>query len=187
MPSEIDTIEHELLAVRCQLGEPKAFEELVARWHTPLWLYARRMSDRSEIADQLIQDIWVRVLRGLPKLREPSKLVSWMFGIARRVMMDRLRQKYREMASLENALEDSQPIADEFDESEHRDEITNMLDKLDTLPLPQRELLTLYYLEESSIEAVSQVLEIPIGTVKSRLHHARKALQLALQPKESLP
>jgi RNA polymerase sigma factor (sigma-70 family) len=185
MQANVSEIEHELLAIRCQLGELAAFDELVARWHAPLWQYVRRMADRNEIADELLQETWLRVLRGIANLQEPAKLVPWMFGIARRVMMDRLRQKYRQEAMLENALEDLRPSVDEFDESERRDDIANILDKLEGLPLSQRELLTLYYLDELSVEEVGQVLGIPGGTIKSRLYHARKMLKNAMLTKET--
>jgi RNA polymerase sigma factor (sigma-70 family) len=100
-------------------------------------------------------------------------------------MMDRLRQKYRQEALLENALDDLKVTADEGDEHERRDDIANVLDKLENLPLAQRELLTLYYLDELSIEEVGEVLGIPIGTVKSRLFHARRILKQSLLTKEN--
>ena len=184
MPMDSDAIEQELLAIRCQLGEIAAFEELVARWHTPMWQYVRRMADHNELADELIQETWLRVLRGIAGLREPARLVPWMFGIARHVMMDRLRQKYRQEALLENALDDLTAPADE-DEHERRDDIANVLGKLESLPLSQRELLTLYYLDELSIEEVGQVLGVPAGTVKSRLFHARRVLKQSLLTKET--
>jgi RNA polymerase sigma factor (sigma-70 family) len=186
MPAETQSIEQELLAIRCQLGEMAAFDELVARWHTPMWQYARRMVDRNEVADELIQETWLRILRGITSLREPRQIVPWMFGIARRVMIDRVRQKYRQEALLENAVHDLHG-GDEVETSyERSDEIANVLEKLDGMPLPQRELLTLYYLDELSIEEVGQVLGIPTGTVKSRLYHACQTLKEAVMTKENL-
>jgi len=186
MPVDSETIEQELLAIRCQLGEVAGFEELVARWHDPLWQYIRRMADQNDLADELIQETWLRVLRGIPNLREPARLVPWMFGIARNLLMDRLRQKYRQEALLENALDDLKSTADEEHVYERRDELANVLDKLEKLPRPQCELLTLYYLNELSIEQIGQVLEIPNGTVKSRLFHARRVLKDSLLTKEPL-
>src|SRR6185436_15384103 len=84
----------ELLAVRCQLGERAALDALVARWHLPLWKYARRVTGTDDAASDAIQEAWLRVLRGLPGLREPARLRPWIFGIARRVLMDRLRAQY---------------------------------------------------------------------------------------------
>ena len=79
MPIHSNALEHELLAIRCQLGERAAFDELVDRWHAPLWGYVRRMADRDELAEELLQETWLRVLRGIAKLREPASLVPWLF------------------------------------------------------------------------------------------------------------
>ena len=80
----------ELLAIRCQLGEPAAFEDLIARWHAPLWSFIRRLVGDDESARDIFQDVWVRVIRGIPQLRDGSKLRAWLFGITRRTVMDRL-------------------------------------------------------------------------------------------------
>jgi RNA polymerase sigma-70 factor (ECF subfamily) len=184
MPTDAQNAEIEFLAIRCQLGESSAFDELVARWHTPLWQYIQRMADGNELADELLQETWLRVLRGIAKLRDPTRLVPWMFGIAHHVLMDRLRQKYTQAASLDDVLEECPVNANPEDESDLRDEISHMLQQLDRMTMPQRELLTLYYLDELSIDDVAQVLEIPIGTVKSRLFTARKALKQVVSTKE---
>lgn len=185
MPDHHQSIELELLAIRCQLGEMSAFDELIARWHTPIWQYVRRMADGNELADELTQETWLRVLRGIPELREPGQVVPWMFGIARRVLADRLRQKYRQEALLENAYNDLRDGDEGEIAYDRSDEIANLLDKLDGLPLPTRELLTLYYLQELSVDEIGQVLGIPAGTVKSRLYHARLALKEAVMAKEN--
>ena len=87
-------LEDEWIAVRCQLGEREAFDELIQRWHGPIWQYVRSLTD--EDAEQDInQDIWLRVLRGIGGLRDPAKLRPWLFGIAHRTWIDTLRKKYR--------------------------------------------------------------------------------------------
>src|SRR6188768_2354444 len=87
-------IADELLAVRCQLGEARAFEELIERWHLPLWGYRRQMTGEDDSAAEMLQEVWLRVLRGIARLREPGLLRAWLFGIARRAAMDRLRRLY---------------------------------------------------------------------------------------------
>ena len=84
----------ELLVVRCQLGEPDAFDALIARWHRPLWLYIRRMTGRDDAAQDLLQEVWLRVVRGIARLRDGLRFRGWLFGIARRALMDRLRREY---------------------------------------------------------------------------------------------
>ena len=66
-----DTLEDELLAIRCQLGEPGAFDALIERWHGPLWKYARRLTGDDDAASETVQDVWLRILRGISRLREP--------------------------------------------------------------------------------------------------------------------
>ena len=60
----------EWLAVRCQLGEPAAFDALIERWHGPLWGFVRRVVGDDDAARDILQDIWVRVIRGFPRLRD---------------------------------------------------------------------------------------------------------------------
>jgi DNA-directed RNA polymerase specialized sigma24 family protein len=78
----------ELLAIRCQRSEPGAFDDLIARWHGPLWAFVRRLAGGDDAARDIFQDVWLRVIRGIPRLRDGTKLKAWLFGIARRTVMD---------------------------------------------------------------------------------------------------
>ncbi|MDY7096355.1 MAG: RNA polymerase sigma factor [Acidobacteriota bacterium] len=178
------TAEAELLAIRCQLGEAQAFDQLVERWHGPLWRFVVRMMQDPAAAEELMQDIWLRILRGLPGLRNPAKLVSWMFSIARRAVMDRLRRRYAEAdwVSLED--EPVDPVSDSATGQElaltQLESLEQLHDAVAELALAERETVTLFYLHELSLQEVAEVLEIPVGTVKSRLHRARTRLRRAL-------
>lgn len=172
----------ELLAVRCQLGERQALDALVARWHLPLWKYARRLTGGDEAADDAVQDVWLRILRGLPGLREPARLRPWIFGIARRVLMDRLRAQY---AALPLADVDVDGLADHDDPGATPEDIDQLHEALEALPLLEREVLVLFYLDELSLAELADVLAIPVGTAKSRLFRARRILRRRFdQPKE---
>jgi len=177
-------IADELLAVRCQLGEPDAFDALIARWHEPLWRYARRVTGDDGGADDTVQEVWVRVLRGIGRLRDRTRLRPWIFGIARRVLMDRLRAKYAEPEGV--AIEDTE-IAGPDDTSDQDEAISVMHEELALLPLAEREVVVLFYLEELTLSELAQILEIPIGTVKSRLFRARQALRRHLTNKGLQP
>ncbi len=126
------------------------------------------------------QEVWLRVLRGIARLREGDKLRAWLFGIAHRVLMDRLREQYAhaqapEAALAEQAAPDPEPDIEQ--------ELDAMLDHLARLPVIENEVLTLFYLRELSLDEVSQALAIPVGTVKSRLFRARKMLRHELESK----
>jgi len=170
--------EDELLVVRCQLGEPEAFDDLIGRWHGPLWQYIRRMSGRDEEAQDILQDVWLRVIRGIPRVRDGSRLRGWLFGIARRVLMDRLRRQYALPAA-------SDVNADDLAAEPHSPDREPSFEALDVaieaLPLIERETLTLFYLRDLSLAEIAEALEIPVGTVKSRLFRARRMARAVMQ------
>ena len=171
------------LAVRCQLGEREAFDLLIERWHGPLWTYARRVTGSDDAAHEVVQEAWLRILRGLPRLRDAARLRPWLFGITRRTLMDRLRGQYAapgpsdvdlDTLAAAGAGEVSGSGADaEADEA-------GLLEGLAGLPVTEREVLTLFYLRELSLAEVAELLDIPVGTVKSRLHRARRMLRQAI-------
>jgi RNA polymerase sigma-70 factor (ECF subfamily) len=174
-----DTRADELLAVRCQLGERAAFDELIARWHEPLWRYLRRLANRDDVAADLAQDTWIRVLRGIAKLREPASLRAWLFGIARRAAMDRFRSEYARPVHSDADLDSL--AAPPTDEPELEADLTELDAAMSTLSIGDREVLTLFYLRELSIDEMASLLGTPTGTVKSRLFRARHALRGGLQ------
>jgi RNA polymerase sigma factor (sigma-70 family) len=166
----------ELLAIRCQLGEREAFDALIARWHDPIWRYLRRLTDSDDQAADLAQDTWLKILRGIATLREPASLRAWLFGIARRVAMDRLRRQYARPTDPDTVLDDLP--APETDSTLEAD-LAALETKLGMLPLRERETLALFYLRELSIEEIAGLLAVPAGTVKSRLFRARQLLRNA--------
>lgn len=168
----------ELLAIRCQLGERDAFDSLIVRWHEPLWRYLRQLTHSDDAAADLAQDTWVRVLRGIGSLREPARLRPWLFGIARRAAMDKLRRQYTRSEDPDVLLEE---LPAPEDETSLEDELAALGAGLGTLPLRERETLTLFYLRELTIEQIAVLLEVPAGTIKSRLHRARQLLRKQLE------
>lgn len=164
----------ELLVLRCQLGERAALTELVRAWHEPVWTYVRRMLD-AERADDVAQEVWLAVLKGLPRLKDPARFPPWLFTIARRAVTNRLRDEYGR----------AEPPAQE----EAPDEVTALIDRtaliegLSALPHREREILVLFYLEDLSIEDCAEICAIPPGTVKSRLNRARRLLRDHLNEK----
>ena len=175
----------ERLAIRCLLGEAAGFDELIARWHPGVWRYARRMAGSDDAADDAAQEVWLRVVRGLPRLEDPSRIRAWIFGIARRVLMDRLRARYSApaLADVElDALEGSVT-----DDTDLRARIDDMESALVALPVVERDVLALFYLDELSLAEVASIAAVPIGTVKSRLFRARNLLRAALEPARRNP
>jgi RNA polymerase sigma factor (sigma-70 family) len=170
-------VEDDLLVVRCQLGEREAFDELIARWHEPLWTYVRRLAASDDSAADVVQDTWLRAVRAIGRLREPGSLRAWLFGIARRALMDRLRVRYREPTV---PLDDHDAIAE--DAADDLD-LSALHGELEALPLPEREVLVLFYLRELTLQELADITGVPVGTIKSRLFRARNSLRRRLEAK----
>lgn len=173
---------NELLALRCQRGERAAWEELVAAFERPLHYYLRRLLAREEDALAVLQDTWVRVFSSLPALREPARLAPWLYSLARHAWLTHigLREADRlEFSGLEEGPEPEDPGAIE-------DDAQAVHWGLEKLAAPQRELLTLFFLRDLSLREIAQVLDIPVGTVKSRLSKARAELRSVLERTESM-
>ncbi|UCD49683.1 MAG: sigma-70 family RNA polymerase sigma factor [Phycisphaerales bacterium] len=172
-----------LLVLRCRRGQGEALEELVQKWEKPLLYYIRRHVDDEHEPVQILQRTWVKVLQGLRNLREPRRLAAWLYSIARKTALSRLRARYSEQVLFENniAIEDycDADAGAIFDDAE---QIHYGLNKLSLI---HREILTLFFLQDLSLEEIAGVLEIPVGTVKSRLHHAKRMLKTVLEQEES--
>ena len=180
--STSDTRADELLAIRCQLGERDAFDALIGRWHEPVWRYLRRLADSDDSAADLVQDTWLKVLRGIASLRDPASLRPWLFGIARRVAMDRLRRKYVRNVDEDAVLDD---IAAPEPDADLEADLAAMETSLNALPLRERETLALFYLRELTIDQIAELLAVPAGTIKSRLFRARNLLRQELKGERS--
>jgi RNA polymerase sigma-70 factor (ECF subfamily) len=153
-------------------------EELVRTWERPLLYYIRRLVHDETEAWDILQKTWLRVLRGISELIDPRSLSPWLFRVARNTAFShtRLRQPMHEPLTHQEALVNGQPSEQfEYEDAEqvHR--------ALLSLSLPHREVLTLFFLEDLSVEEVATVLGVPPGTVKSRLHYAKAALRKVLQ------
>jgi RNA polymerase sigma-70 factor (ECF subfamily) len=171
----------ELLILRCLLGERPAFEALIHRWSGPLRRHLQRVMGDQDVADDLLQDVWLRVLQGLARLQDPSRFRSWLFSIAHRAVMDHLRGRY---ALGHEADVDSQDLASDVPDEEQVQAHIDIERGLNLLPVTEREVVTLFHLEQLSLSEVAASLSIPVGTVKSRLHRARSLLRLALSEKD---
>ena len=168
----------QLVVVRCQLGERDAFDLLVKRWTEPLFRHAMTFARDRDQANDLVQDIWLRVLRNLHTLRDSARFRAWLFGIAHRVLMDRLREQY---GRRDDDI-DLSSIAFEPDDPAVGIDIER---GLAALPMIEREVLTLFHIEQFTLADIAQALGVPLGTVKSRLFRARALLRAHFQTKET--
>jgi len=174
MDRSTDRVRDELLAVRCQSGEPDAFRELIAQFERPLRYYLQKLLGNDDRAYDVLQDVWLHAVRKIRGLVEPAALRVWLYRLAHGLAVDSIRRRQvRQSAEQDRAVSEDAAGADpEFTQIDaiaiHR--------ALDELEPRQREALVLFFLEEMSLEDIADVVGCPIGTVKSRLHYAKRAL-----------
>ncbi|MEN6576095.1 MAG: RNA polymerase sigma factor [Phycisphaerales bacterium] len=173
----------ELLVLRCRQRRQDALEELIRTWERPLLYYVRRLVDKDEDARQILQETWLKVFQGLVGLRNPASLPAWLYGIARNTAISHLRARCQERALFES--DDGTQYSDGDDAHLRFDNAERIHFGLGRISLVHREVLTLFFLQDLSLEEIAAVLEIPAGTVKSRLHHAKRALKAVLEQEGS--
>ena len=152
----------------CQSGSAKAMEMLVSRWQKRLWKYACNLTGDNEAAWDITQESWLSIIKGLRKLQDPASFKAWAYRITTNKAIDWIKKK-----SAARKVE-----LDEVQDLQHKDEkdagLKELLDKID---MKKRTVLNLYYFEQLSVPEIGIALRIPRGTVKSRLHSARKELK----------
>jgi RNA polymerase sigma factor (sigma-70 family) len=170
-------LECELLVVRCQRGDAAAFSSLVAMWERPLFYYLRRLAPSEAETWDILQETWLKTFRSLSSLRDPRALPAFLYKTARNAAVSRLRLRQRE-EELTSPAECVASPADEVTAFENAEQVHHALDQL---PIAQREALTLYFLQDLSLDEIATVLGVPLGTVKSRLHYGKFTIRRILQ------
>lgn len=180
MPTDPRTLRDEWLVLRCQLGEPAAFDELMRRWESRLLYYLRRLVPQEADAWDALQRTWLAVYRDLPRLREPRALRAWLYRVARNQAAGHCRREFALRARIDDEA-DPEGVA-EPDWTPDLDQAGRVHDAIGGLSLPHREVITLHFLEQMPLEEIAEVIGAPVGTVKSRLHYAKRILKQRLEP-----
>jgi RNA polymerase sigma-70 factor (ECF subfamily) len=182
MASPADWLDERLLVLRCQTGDPIAFEELVLLYQPRLRYFLRALLRGESDVDDRLQEIWLDVYRGLARLTEPAAFSSWLYRIARNRAFRALRRRREPPRSLDGI---DLPINEDGDASWSAEDAEYMHIALDSLAPEHREVLLLRFIEEMSYEDIARVTGCPVGTVRSRLHYAKRALRGELERRNS--
>lgn len=175
MLTERELILCEYLVLRCRRRDAQAATELAALFQHPLLYYLRRLTGSEHDAWDALQETWLTVFRSLHTLREPRALPAFIYRVARNQAILLLRKRHADQdLCLACDLPNPESSTEESFSAEDASEVYRGLDQLS---LAHREVLTLYFLQDLSIDDIAAALEIPAGTVKSRLHYAKKALR----------
>ena len=164
----------DLLVLEAQNGNEKALECLVEFFHSQMVKFASNLSGNHAMAKDAVQDVWLNIGKKLSRLEDPRAFKSWVYRALRWRVLDLLKVKSYQFKTI-----DDMEIKVELDESEIENKQLRRL--INELPEDGRSVIYLYYLAEFSLAEIATLLEIPIGTVKSRLDRARVNLREKLE------
>ena len=185
--SDPRVIYDQLLAIRCRRGDRQAWQELIARFEMPLFCYLRRLVRNEADAWDVLQQTWLCAYRGTGSLHDPSTIAVWLHRIARNLAISHYRASgnHRALEPLPDETQLPETADDPPDmQAEMLDNARSVHRAMDHLSPPHREVLTLHFLQELSLEEMASVLDVSVGTLKSRLHYARRALRDVLNKEE---
>jgi len=167
-------------------GDPAAFRELIQLYRDQIHRLAYRMLHNQHDSEDVVQETFVRVYLNLNQYDETQKFSTWIYRIGKNLCIDLLRKK-KEAHSLDSGLDDDKersfydklPSGEMGPENrvllnELREQLRKAIDKLSD---KYRTIVTLYYLNDLSLEEISSTLGLPVTTVKSRLHRGREQLR----------
>jgi RNA polymerase sigma-70 factor (ECF subfamily) len=176
MPDEVERLYERVLVLRCQTGDEAAFAELVDRYGPRLRYFVRRMLDAGD-PDDVLQDVWLDVFRGLPRLADVGAFPAWLYRLAR----DRvLRHWRRRRPPLQPLVEVDVPAPAQKEDFTAED-AGRIHTALAALAAEHREVIVLRFLEEMSYDDIARVVGSPVGTVRSRLHYAKQAIRRIIE------
>ncbi len=176
MTADEDRIFDDYLAASARAGDAGAFNALARRWQGRLVSHAWRLTGDAEAARDIAQDAWGSIARGIKRLDDSAAFPAFAFRIVTRRAADHIRNRRRTRA-LETALAAEPVLIAEL--SDASASASALQAALAALPPEQRAAVALFYVEDLSVAEIAAALEIPAGTVKTRLMAARDKLKAA--------
>lgn len=188
------TIETRLVKL-ARSGDQAAFESLVELYKDRMYYLALRMLNNAQEAEDAVQETFLRVYSNLDRYNEAHKFSTWIYRIANNLCIDRLRKR-KPIYSLDAETTDGDKMdgysmlrshdatpEDQFVASELQDTVRVAIDKL---PDKYRNVVILRYLHDLSLQEISDILDMPVTTVKTRVHRGREALRKKLDASKLL-
>jgi len=163
-------------------GRSEAWDALFHRYQLPLYVYVFELVRSEQASLDIVQETFIAAARHIGGLREDNRFGSWLFGIAHQKCIQHWRKRGREEPLDEACVEarsDTDPDPLELLIREERE--AEFMQALSHLPEPQRAVLLLHFVEDFSLEEIAGVTGVALGTVKSRLYYAKKALRDLLE------
>lgn len=169
--------QEDLLVLAAQSGNSEAFTFLCKHYQQGVTRFAYKLCSDPQIVQDAVQNAWLKLAKNLHKLKDPRAFKSWLFKTVRWSVYDLMRAAKRDKDIIENDIDVVDIVASTKSES------LDIASLIEQLPEIDKQVIHLFYLEEMQLTQIAEVLEVPLGTVKSRLFRARKALQKSVEEK----
>ena len=189
-------LDDHLLISRAQRGDRSAFNALIRKHETRAYQYAFRLTRNPEEAADVGADAFVRIYNALHNFKGQSAFTTWMYRILTNCYLDvKKKEKNRQTTSLESVLQTpdgeverqiEDPGASPYEDTERNERERSIEDAVSLLPEYQRAMIVMYHAESMTYEEIAAALDLPVGTVKSRLNRARISLRELLVKNEEL-
>lgn len=173
--SNIDT----LLVKQYQDGDSTALPKLVNRWHKEFCNKAYWLTKDSNLSKDIAQDCWKIIIDKIEDLKDPKSFKSWAFRIVYSKSLDALRYNKKKRNELQSYAFNRTEVEEEI--IDNSDLKKNLLKIVNELPEQQQQVIRLFYVEDYSLKEIGALLNISIGTAKSRLFHARETLKTKIK------
>ncbi len=172
----------EALVMAYQTGDRTALTLLVKRWHKQFCNTSFWIVKDADVAKDVAQDSWQTIILKMDDLNKPGSFKSWALRIVRNKSMDVLRTDLRSITKKEKyKVEQENQLIENEDVSENDTIKQKLGEAIKNLPYEQHSVVKLFYHEEYTLKEIAQLMQISVGTVKSRLFHAREKLKKTLK------
>lgn len=179
MKRSADQVFDELLILKCQANDQTAIGLLWKRWQPKILHWSYGFLKNQNQADEVAQESWVSIIKGINKLKDPALFRFWVYKIVQRRAADWIRKEQRQRTSQHQfEIEKVDAIEGGAD-----DKVEEMLKVIQGMSQQHQQVLRLFYLEKTPIKIIAKLLGKPEGTIKSGLHHARAQLKIKLKNK----
>jgi RNA polymerase sigma-70 factor (ECF subfamily) len=174
---EQDVEKQDSLAARLRSGDRSAAAELVDRYYEQIYLFMRRLGHDRQASEDLTQEIFFNAWHHIGQLKDGKALNGWLYRIASNVSkLHWRRHKHKEIIGFEG-LETQQDETIEYEKAEHKEQLENLKDAVNRLPMKLRETIILHYMQQLTITEAAEAANLNQGTFKSRLNRALKTLR----------
>jgi RNA polymerase sigma factor (sigma-70 family) len=171
----------EYLVAAAITGDREAVSRLVARWQPRFFRHAWRLTGDADRAKDMVQEAWMEILRGVGGLHDVAAFPAWSYRIVGRRCQRAFNRSAREPFEPEDAADTALLAAPEHESGEFAADLAAVVRAISTLPRPQQAALALFYVEGLSVAEIAVALDVPPGTVKTRLMHARQKVRAFLE------